>query len=121
MYPATAFSPLSQLAVRNGVDLERFPKFRNARPVRFFMEPGEMFYVPPGWWHTTRALTPSIAVVLTIARGPIWWGVTKSACASALYVDERAKPIVYARTAALFTYLTAFAAARSAADAFFRR
>jgi histone arginine demethylase JMJD6 len=51
---------------------------RHARPIRFFVEPGEMVYIPPGWWHTTRALTPSIALVLTGARGPVWWGVTKS-------------------------------------------
>jgi histone arginine demethylase JMJD6 len=121
MYPAAPLSPISQLAVRDGVDLERFPRFRDARPVRFFMDPGEMFYAPPGWWHARRALTPSFALVQTIARGPIWWGVTKSACASALQADGRARPVVYAKAAALFAYLTAFAAARSAVDAFFRR
>jgi len=62
---------------------------RHARPVRFFVEPGEMVYVPPGWWHTTRALTPSIALVLTNARGPVWWGVTKSWCADTLRAFAR--------------------------------
>jgi len=57
---------------------------RHRRPVRFFVEPGEMVYVPPGWWHTTRALTPSIVLVLTSVRGPVWWGATKSWCAGTL-------------------------------------
>jgi hypothetical protein len=118
MYPKTPVSPYSQLTVKEGIDLERFPKFRNVRPLRFFIEPGEMFYNPPGWWHTTRALTPTIALVLTIARGPIWWGVTKSTCAWTLYTDERARPIVYAKAAAIFAYMTAFGAVKSTLDAF---
>jgi histone arginine demethylase JMJD6 len=121
MYPKSPVSPYSQLTVKDGIDLERFPEFRHARPVRFFIEPGEMFYNPPGWWHTTRALTPSIALVLTIARGPIWWGVTKSTCAWTLYTDERAKALVYAKAAAIFAYMTAFRAVRSTMDAFVRR
>jgi histone arginine demethylase JMJD6 len=121
LYPETLVSPFSQLAVREGVDLDRFPKFRDARPVRFFMEPGEMLYIPPGWWHTTRALTPSIAVAVTTARGPIWWGVTRSACAWAWHTDEGARPIVYAKTAGLFACMTVFAAVRSALDVFSRR
>jgi hypothetical protein len=121
LYPGKPVSSASQLAVRDGVDLDRFPKFRDARPVRFFMEPGEMFYVPPGWWHATRALTPSIALAATIARGPIWWGVTKSACTWTWHTDERARPIVCAKTAGLFACMTAFGAMRSALDIFFSR
>lgn len=121
LYPGTPVSPFSQLAIREGINLDRFPKFRDARPVRFFMEPGEMFYVPPGWWHTTRALTPSIAMAVTIARGPIWWGVTRSACAWTWHADERAWPIVYAKTAGLSACMTAFGAVRSTLDVFSRR
>jgi cupin-like protein len=118
MYPKSAVSNFSTLTVKDGIDLDEFPEFRKVRPVRFFIEPGEMFYNPPGWWHTTRALTPSIALVLTIARGPIWSGVTKSTCAWTLHTDERSRPIVLAKVAAIFTYMTAFRAVQTVLDAF---
>jgi hypothetical protein len=112
--PASTFSDVSFVG---GVDLQRYPLFRNVRPTRFTIEPGEMFYNPPRWWHTTRALTPSIAVVYTIARGPIWWGVTKAACEHTMHNDFRSRPVTFAKVAAIFAYMTAFRLMRSVADA----
>jgi hypothetical protein len=118
MYQQSAASTFSDVSFVNGVDLERFPLFRHVRPTRFTIEPGETFYNPPRWWHTTRALTPSIAVVYTIARGPIWWGVTKAACRHTLHTDWRPPPVTYAKVAAIFAYMTAFRVVRSLLDAF---
>ena len=43
-------------------DLTRFPLFDHARGVRFRLGPGEMLFVPAGWWHTARILSPSVTV-----------------------------------------------------------
>ncbi|MDX6690370.1 MAG: hypothetical protein QOG15_1827, partial [Solirubrobacteraceae bacterium] len=43
-------------------DLEAFPLFDEAEGVRFRLHPGETLFVPAGWWHTARILTPSVTV-----------------------------------------------------------
>lgn len=44
------------------VDLERFPAFRQARPIRFRLEAGETLFLPAGWWHATSIPEPNIAI-----------------------------------------------------------
>ncbi|CBY00511.1 similar to transcription factor jumonji (jmjC) domain-containing protein [Plenodomus lingam JN3] len=41
---------------------ERFPRFREARYVEGVLGPGECLYLPVGWWHYVRSLTPSFSV-----------------------------------------------------------
>lgn len=43
-------------------DLERFPLLAKATQYRTVIRPGDMVYVPVGWWHTARALSMSISV-----------------------------------------------------------
>jgi histone arginine demethylase JMJD6 len=43
-------------------DLLSFPLFDQAQGVRFQLHPGEMLFVPAGWWHTARILSPSVTV-----------------------------------------------------------
>ena len=43
-------------------DLEKFPLFDQAEGVRFELHAGETLFVPGGWWHTVRILTPSVTV-----------------------------------------------------------
>lgn len=43
-------------------DYDRFPLARQAAPVEVIMEPGELLYVPAGWYHQVRALTFSLSV-----------------------------------------------------------
>lgn len=43
-------------------DYERFPLARRAALVEVIMAPGEMLYVPAGWYHQVRALTFSLSV-----------------------------------------------------------
>jgi histone arginine demethylase JMJD6 len=43
-------------------DLAEFPLFDQAEGVRFELHPGETLFVPAGWWHTVRILSPSITV-----------------------------------------------------------
>ena len=43
-------------------DLEAFPLFDQAHGVRFELRAGETLFVPAGWWHTARILSPSVTV-----------------------------------------------------------
>lgn len=45
---------------------EGFPGFRRARYVEGVLGPGECLYIPVGWWHYVRSLTPSFSV-------SFWW------------------------------------------------
>jgi hypothetical protein len=53
-------------------DLTRFPKFCGARGFRFKLFPGETLFVPSGWWHTARILSPSITVSINGANAANW-------------------------------------------------
>lgn len=54
------------------VDLDRFPLFARATPMRFVLGPGETIFNPAGWWHATRILSPSIAMVISTVNGSNW-------------------------------------------------
>lgn len=47
-------------------DLARHPRFAQAAPIELVVEPGEILFMPIGWWHHVRALDASISVNL-------WW------------------------------------------------
>jgi histone arginine demethylase JMJD6 len=115
MYASTSSENISDIPMDTDVDLMRFPLFAKAKPLRFILEEGEMLFGAPGWWHTTRALTPSIAVVLSTANGPIWSKVTKSS-----FLRLLAHPKWYVRPAAVpvAAYMTAFRAVKSITDPF---
>jgi LPS sulfotransferase NodH len=46
-------------------DLSRHPKFRNATIIDMVLEPGEVLFMPVGWWHQVRALDVSMTVSFT--------------------------------------------------------
>jgi histone arginine demethylase JMJD6 len=43
-------------------DLDSFPLCDRAEGIRFRLRPGETLFVPAGWWHTARILSPSVTV-----------------------------------------------------------
>ncbi len=53
-------------------DRKRFPLFTQALQCRFVLGPGETIFNPAGWWHATRMLTPSVAVVISTVNGRNW-------------------------------------------------
>ena len=53
-------------------DLEKFPLFAKTTPVSFVVGPGETLFIPCGWWHTARSLTPTISVALDCLNGSNW-------------------------------------------------
>ena len=71
---------------RDEVDLEQYPLYARATPIRFIQEPGEIIFLPRGWWHTTRMLSTSIAVGVNFANASNWAAVTDDLCGG---VSER--------------------------------
>ena len=41
---------------------ERFPGFTSAEYVEGILGPGDCLYLPPGWWHYVKSLSPSFSV-----------------------------------------------------------
>jgi hypothetical protein len=63
MYPCDGIERnKSRIGDLNSPDLERFPLFEQAKGVRFSLHAGETLFVPAGWWHTARILSPSVTV-----------------------------------------------------------
>jgi histone arginine demethylase JMJD6 len=63
---------VSSLPDVGNVDLEKFPLFAKANPIRFQLHPGEILFVPAGWWHTTKMLSPSITVSASRVNDSNW-------------------------------------------------
>ncbi|HUP89684.1 MAG TPA: cupin-like domain-containing protein, partial [Longimicrobiales bacterium] len=64
MYPSKRFDQgtmSSEMDVDN-LDAERFPLFAKATEYRVVIHPGEMLFIPRGWWHHVRSLDKSISV-----------------------------------------------------------
>lgn len=85
------------------VDLNKFPLFAKATPIRFQLNPGEMVFVPPGWWHMAKILSPSISISVTRVNSSNWneFATEIRQCAP-FYL----KPFVW-------SYMTAFRAFRA--------
>ena len=47
-------------------DHGRFPLFTDAPFAECLLRPGQMLYIPPGWWHYVRSLSASMSV-------SFWW------------------------------------------------
>jgi hypothetical protein len=58
-------------------DLESYPDFAKAHMTEFTLHPGETFFNPTGWWHTTRTLDVSIATAVSFANASNWKEVTR--------------------------------------------
>jgi hypothetical protein len=55
-------------------DRERFPLLAKATQYRATLRPGDMVFVPAGWWHAARALTTSISVCTNMLDESNWDG-----------------------------------------------
>jgi histone arginine demethylase JMJD6 len=62
MYPQNGDSNTSRIDDVLQPDLATFPLFDQAEGTRFQLHPGETLFVPAGWWHTARILSPSVTV-----------------------------------------------------------
>ena len=67
LYP---FSKRSKIVTFSRVDIEkpdldRFPKFQQAQPIQCTLEPGEILYIPPFWWHQVHSVDAAILMNYT--------------------------------------------------------
>jgi ribosomal protein L16 Arg81 hydroxylase len=59
VYPYKDFLSLVDM---EAVNYERFPLFERAKMFDFVLNPGEMLFLPVGWWHSVVALDVSISL-----------------------------------------------------------
>jgi hypothetical protein len=53
-------------------DLDRFPLFAKAKPIRIVLHAGESVFMPCGWWHTTRVPGTSLSTVISVSNASNW-------------------------------------------------
>jgi histone arginine demethylase JMJD6 len=53
-------------------DLQKFPLFAQATRIELELGPGEILFVPAGWWHTAKMLSPSITVSASRVNASNW-------------------------------------------------
>jgi hypothetical protein len=49
-------------------DLARFPRFADAQPIAVTISPGDLLFLPMGWFHQVRSVDDSIAVKFNLRR-----------------------------------------------------
>lgn len=80
MYPSPKRANHSLIDDPRQQDLQRFPLLRKATQYRSILGPGDMVFVPCGWWHTARALSPSISVGMNTLDDSNWRGFVSEVC-----------------------------------------
>jgi hypothetical protein len=83
-------------------NLKRFPLFAKATPTVFDLRPGETLFVPSGWWHTVKLLSPSITISVNAANRLNWRAFVRD------FVESKRTHRSAALCAALYAYLTVF-------------
>jgi ribosomal protein L16 Arg81 hydroxylase len=63
----------NHIGVYSAVDLEkpdynRFPLFKHATKLKVLLEPGQVLFIPVGWWHHVRSMDVSISLSFTNFR-----------------------------------------------------
>lgn len=73
MYPHPPWSgmPHTSQVAAHAPDHERHPLFAWAQPHRARLGPGDVLYVPAGWWHWVRTLSPSLSHNTWFAGGAV--------------------------------------------------
>jgi Cupin-like domain len=83
LYPKLADSNQSDVQNVTDPDLKRFPLFSKAKRYEFTLCPGELLFIPAGWWHTTRIECPSISIAINSANASNWSGLRSELAKSA--------------------------------------
>ena len=55
-------------------DLDRFPKFKRAKPLEAILHPGEILFIPVHWWHVTSCSGLQISVSFFVKHSLNSWG-----------------------------------------------
>jgi hypothetical protein len=64
LYPCSMFSkiPTMSQASLSAPDYVRFPRLRKAKPVIVDLGPGDLLFLPAGWWHQVDTPCPTISI-----------------------------------------------------------
>jgi histone arginine demethylase JMJD6 len=60
-------------------DFKKFSLLAKATQTSFTLEPGEILCMPPGLWHTTKMVSPSISIAMNRANAANWSSSTHDA------------------------------------------
>ena len=71
MYPYPNNPKFSQVNFLDP-DYEKFPLFRDVKPIVFTLQQGETLLFPSGWWHTTKINEPCISLGRAQLNGYNW-------------------------------------------------
>lgn len=71
LYPKPDNPKIAQVNVLEP-DYERFPLFREAKPIRITVREGETLFFPTGWWHITQIHEPNITIGRCQLNGYNW-------------------------------------------------
>jgi histone arginine demethylase JMJD6 len=80
MYTRSGDANVSEINDIENWDTSRFALFGKAKGVRFTLHPGETLFMPSGWWHTARILSPSITISINGANAANWSDFRKDFC-----------------------------------------
>ncbi len=80
LYPSPVQPNLSQIDQPHKPDLQRFPRVAQASPHHTVLKPGQMIFIPMGWWHAARPLSISISVCTAILDRSNWPGFVHDVC-----------------------------------------
>lgn len=69
-------------------DLNRFPLFKNVKPIQFTVKPGQMLFVPSSWWHHVRSLDTSISLNF------FWFDIARNLVSLRKYLYYRGKKML---------------------------
>ncbi len=72
VYPDPENPWVSLIDNQRNPDLNKFPLWAKATPIKFVVGPGETLFIPCGWWHTAHSLTPTISVALDCLNASNW-------------------------------------------------
>ena len=51
-------------------DYDKFPDYKNITPIEFEVEPGDLLFIPIGWWHHVVGLSVNISISFTNINVP---------------------------------------------------
>ena len=72
MYPEKEHPWKSGIKDYHKPDFDKYPLFKNAKPISDVVHPGETIFVPKGWWHTAKSLEPTISIAQDLLTKYNW-------------------------------------------------
>lgn len=67
VYPIPGFFPMSRIEDPLSPDLKKYPRFKKARKIQGVLNPGDMIFIPKGWYHSFSS--PNVSISLSC-----WFG-----------------------------------------------